>query len=78
MSIRKKDVKIGGHYAIRHGGEHGLSVIRILRPYPYGNGGWYALKLKTNREIVIRSAAKLRFEVEHAPAGQKGWRRIPA
>ena len=61
----KKEVKIGDHYAIRHHGENKLSVIRIDSVSQYG--GYNATKLKTNRSIRIKSAAKLRFPVERNP-----------
>lgn len=57
----KKQVKVGSHYAIRHNGEHNLTVIRIDSESIYG--GYNATKLKTGRSIRIKSAAKLRGEV---------------
>lgn len=73
MPVLKKQVKIGGHYAIRHAGDpaHRLSIIRIERESPYG--GWDATKLKTGRTIHIRSAAKLRYEVAKTA---EGWRQV--
>jgi hypothetical protein len=67
----KKEVKIGGHYAIRHHTDsvYSLSVIRIDSESIYG--GWNATKLTTNRSIRIKSAAKLRHEVVRNPAGDK-------
>lgn len=59
--IRKKDVQIGAHYAIKHGESIRLSVIRIVRVSPYG--GWEAKKLSTGKTIRIKSAAKLRHKV---------------
>lgn len=61
----KKEIKLGSHYAIRHHGESNLSVIRLDSESRYG--GYNATKLKTNRSIRIKSAAKLRFEVEKNP-----------
>lgn len=63
--MKGKEVSIGKHYAIRHFGEKNLSVIRLDSHNPYG--GYNATKLKTNRTIRIRSAAKLRFEVVQNP-----------
>ena len=57
----KKDVRLGAHYAIRHHGESKLSVIRLDSESTYG--GYNATKMKTQRTIRIKSAAKLRFEV---------------
>jgi hypothetical protein len=65
----KKEVKIGAHYAIRHHGDRKLSVIRIDSVSQYG--GYNATKLSTKRAIRIKSAAKLRFEVEYNPATDK-------
>lgn len=70
----KAQVKIGGHYAIRHQGDpsHKLSVIRIDSVSRYG--GYNATKLKTGRTIRIKSAAKLRYEVELNPDVGRKWR----
>jgi hypothetical protein len=67
--VLKREVKIGAHYAIRHHTDpaHRLSVIRIDSESRYG--GYNATKLKTGRTIRIKSAAKLRYEVELAPPG---------
>ena len=67
MSIRKKDVKIGGYYVIKHtsSAPGRLNVIRIDGESIYG--GWNATNLKTNRSIRIRSAQKLRGEVRLNP-----------
>lgn len=59
--MKKSEVKIGEHYAIRHHGAHNLSVIRIDSESLYG--GWNATKLSTGRTIRIKSAAKLRYKV---------------
>lgn len=61
----KSQVRIGAHYAIRHHGDSKLSVVQIHSVSGYG--GYNALKLKTQRMIRIKSAAKLRFEVERNP-----------
>ena len=66
-TIRKKDVKIGGYYLIRHTSTPSgkLSVIRIEGECIYG--GWNATNLKTGRMIRIRSNTKLREEVKLNP-----------
>jgi hypothetical protein len=64
----KNQVKIGGHYAIRHHGDSKLSVICIDSVSQYG--GYNATKLKTGRAIRIKSAAKLRFEVKRNAEGR--------
>jgi len=69
----KKEVRVGAHYAIRHHGDRNLSVVRIDSESRFG--GYNATKLKTNRSIRIKSAAKLRFEVERNPDNQK-WREV--
>jgi len=65
--IKKKDVKIGGYYAIKHtSSPYGkLTVIRIDGEYTYG--GWNATNLKTKRQIRIKSNTKLRYEVKPNP-----------
>src|SRR5262245_41533843 len=55
-AIKKKEVKIGGYYAIRHTSSNPgmLSVIRIEGVSQYG--GWNATNLKTGRLIRIKAA----------------------
>jgi len=67
MTIRKKDVKIGGYYAIKHtSSPYGkLSVIRIEGESAYG--GWNAMNLRTKQIIRIKSNTKLRGEVKLNP-----------
>lgn len=70
--IKKKDVKIGGYYVIKHTSSTPgrLSVIRIEGESQYG--GWNATNLKTGRLIRIRSNNKLRAEVKLNPAWAEG------
>jgi hypothetical protein len=65
--MKKKEVQAGRYYAIRHHKDpaHRLSVIRLDGDCSYG--GYNATKLNTGRTIRIKSAAKLRFEVENDP-----------
>jgi hypothetical protein len=69
--VRKKDVKVGRYYAIKHYDTHPrmLTVIRIEGESIYG--GWNAIKLRTKRQIRIKSAAKLRAEVVLNPDWEK-------
>jgi len=71
-TIRKKDVKIGGYYAIRHTSSPNgrLIVIKIEGECIYG--GWNALNLKTKHAIRIKSAQKLRYEVVVNPEWVEG------
>lgn len=59
-AIKKSEVKIGGIYLIRL--NQRFVKCRIDSENP--RGGWLATNLTTSREIRIRSAAKLRREVE--------------
>jgi hypothetical protein len=63
MTIRKKDVKLGHYYAIKHTGSKPgrLSVIRIDGESILG--GWNATRLSSGRTIRIKAATKLRSEV---------------
>lgn len=54
----KRDVEIGKIYIARISGR--LARVKLTGLCNYG--GWYALNLETNREIRIKSAAKLRRE----------------
>ena len=68
----KKNVELGKHYAIKdHDGR--IRVIRLDSESRYG--GYNATKLKTGRTIRIKSAAKLRIEVEFNPESGK-WRAV--
>jgi hypothetical protein len=59
--VKKADVRIGSIYIVKVSGK--LTRVRLTRESPYG--GWDGLNLATQREIRIRSAARLR-----APVGQ--------
>jgi hypothetical protein len=59
--VKKADVRIGGTYIVKVSGK--LTRVRLTRESPYG--GWDGLNLATQREVRIRSAARLR-----APVGQ--------
>ena len=54
--IHKADVKIGATYLTNQGVR-----VRIESECQYG--GWYATKVKTGRQVRIKSASKLRKEV---------------
>ena len=65
--MRKADVQVGAKYSAKVSGT--LTVVRIdgirsLRGLTRNTTGWYATNLKTGREVMIRSAAKLRSLVE--------------
>jgi len=79
----KREVRVGSYYAIRHHTDpaYRLSVIQIDSESIYG--GYNATKLTTNRRIRIKSAAKLRYEVERNPEyptnpDAKKWRKVAA
>jgi hypothetical protein len=77
--VRKKDIKIGHYYAIRHSNERSLTVVQVTGENIYG--GYDALKLKTKRTIRIKSAAKMRYEVflnpKYGEEGQRKWLTAP-
>jgi len=70
MTILKKDVTVGAHYAIKHTSSSPgrLTIIQITAVNKYG--GWDAVNLKTNRKIRIRSNTKLRWRVIKTPEGK--------
>ena len=55
----KADIAVGGIYWAKIGGK--LTKVRIDCPCPYG--GWFGTNLGTNREVRIKSAAKLHYPV---------------
>jgi len=56
----KSQVSIGNVYCAKISGK--LTRVRIDCPCPYG--GWFGTNLVTQREVRIRSAAKLRSVVK--------------
>lgn len=57
--MKKKDVQVGKTYEAKISGR--LVPVRLDREYSFG--GWIATNLVTNREVRIKTAAKLRKEV---------------
>lgn len=57
--MKKKDVKIGGVYVVKVSNK--LAKVKILEKSLYG--GWEGLNLDTGREVRIKSAQRLRWEV---------------
>jgi len=57
--MRKADVQYGFVYRVKVSGN--LANVRITRSCPYG--GWFGLNLATGREVRVKTAARLRFEV---------------
>ena len=57
--MKKAQVEINKVYVAKVSGK--LTQVRLLRKSRYG--GWGATNLTTGRQIRIKSAAKLRYEV---------------
>ena len=62
--MQKHNVKVGSTYSVKVSGT--LTKVRITREH--NRGGWCGTNLATGREIRIRTAARLRSEVQTAPA----------
>jgi hypothetical protein len=60
--VKKSEVKIGKTYIVKVSGQ--LAPVRITGTSPFG--GWTAVNTKTNREVRIRTAARLRGKVERS------------
>jgi hypothetical protein len=60
--MHKQDIHIGSTYIVKVSGT--LAKVRITREHQ--RGGWYGTNLATGREIRIRTAARLRKEVNPA------------
>ncbi len=60
--MQKHNVKVGSTYIVKVSGT--LAKVRLTREHP--RGGWYGTNLATGREIRIRTAARLRSEVQPA------------
>ncbi len=54
--MKKGEVRIGETYTVKVSGE--LAPVRLTGACPHG--GWVGLNTKTNREVRIRTAARLR------------------
>jgi hypothetical protein len=59
--VKKRDVTVGQVYAVKVSGQ--VQEVRLDAESPYG--GWIGRNLQTGREVRIRSAARLRFPVDH-------------
>lgn len=66
--MRTADVVDGAVYAVKVGAR--LAPVRLGRRYPYSAAGWYGRNLATGREVVVRSAQRLRYRVERCGCGQ--------
>jgi len=60
--MKKKDVQIGHVYAAKVSGR--VVPVRLIRESQYG-GGWIATNTKTNRDVLIKTAARLRYKIKH-------------
>jgi len=69
--MTKKEIEIGKVYLAKISGR--LSPVRILSFSQYNSRHWVAENVRTKRKIIIRSAAKLRAELE--PVFIKGVRK---
>ncbi len=58
--MKKSDVEIGATYVAKVSGN--LTIVRIINESQYG--GWNAINTITEREVYIRSAARLRRKAE--------------
>ena len=58
--MKKENVHIGHNYRAKVSGK--VVPVRILRESP--SGGWYGRNLETNREIRIKTAARLQLSAE--------------
>lgn len=63
--MKKKDVQIGKTYLAKISGR--VVPVAVVRESQYG--GWDGINLTTNREVRIKSAAKLRQEVTNGTNG---------
>lgn len=58
--MKKNQVRIGETYTVKVSGQ--LAPVRVKGTSPYG--GWIGVNTKTNREVRIRTAARLRGATE--------------
>ena len=67
--MKKAEIKIGSVYAVKVSNK--LSPVKITGVSIYG--GWDATNLDTQRAVRVRTAGRLRFEIEKV--GEK-WKRV--
>ena len=60
--MKKSQIKIGGTYTAKVSGF--VVPVRILSESPHG--GWVGMNILTKREVRIRTAARLRREIDPA------------
>jgi len=58
--VKKNEVRVGETYTVKVSGQ--LAAVRITGTSPYG--GWVGTNTKTNREVRIKTAARLRGKKE--------------
>ena len=64
--MKKRNVAIGNIYAVRVSGK--MCPVRLLNESPYG--GWLATNLYTRREIRVKTAGRLRYELVELGGGR--------
>ena len=63
--MKQKDVVLHHVYAVKVSGR--VVPVKLMREASRKTAGWTGLNLLTNREVVVRTAAKLRFELHQCP-----------
>ena len=58
--MKKSQVRVGGTYTAKVSGF--VAPVRILSESPHG--GWVGINILTKREVRIKSAARLRREID--------------
>lgn len=56
--MKKKDVKIGGKYAVKVSGQ----IVPVIIVWKSRFGGWVGVNTRTGREVKIKTAQRLRYE----------------
>ena len=65
--MKKSQIKIGGTYTAKVSGF--VVPVRILSESPHG--GWVGMNILTKREVRIRTAARLRREIDPTATPRK-------
>ena len=65
--MKKSQIKIGGTYTAKVSGF--VVPVRILSESPHG--GWVGINILTHREVRIRTAARLRREIDPTATPRK-------
>ena len=70
--MKKSEVQVGRTYAVKVSGR----IAPVTLTAPRAAGGWYGRNNFTNAAVTVRTAARLRYEVERVLGSRNKWRPV--